>query len=136
MDNPHGPHRVTSLAFAGASSSADETSSNNNASPVLAATASVDGTVKVWRAERNDVSAPPTLSTSAKQRQQQLTVSNTSANSGNSAGETDAALPLKWVCAYSFKYRDSPATSVAFSRDGTLLAVAHRNLLSLWDPAT
>eukprot|EP01032_Pedospumella_encystans_P007994 gene7994-9529_t len=140
MDNPHGPHRVTSLAFAGASSSADDTSSNNNnASPVLAATSSVDGTVKVWRAERNDVSAPPTLSTSAKQRQQQLTVSNTSANSGNSAGsagETEAALPLKWVCAYSFKYRDSPATSVAFSRDGTLLAVAHRNLLSLWDPAT
>eukprot|EP01032_Pedospumella_encystans_P012327 gene12327-14270_t len=140
MDNPHGPHRVTSLAFAGASSSADDnTNNNNNASPVLAATASVDGTVKVWRAERNDVSAPPTLSTSAKQRQQQLTVSNTSANSGNSAGsagETEAALPLKWVCAYSFKYRDSPATSLAFSRDGTLLAVAHRNLLSLWDPAT
>eukprot|EP00598_Pedospumella_elongata_P003987 CAMPEP_0184981850 /NCGR_PEP_ID=MMETSP1098-20130426/11438_1 /TAXON_ID=89044 /ORGANISM="Spumella elongata, Strain CCAP 955/1" /LENGTH=1398 /DNA_ID=CAMNT_0027505457 /DNA_START=27 /DNA_END=4223 /DNA_ORIENTATION=+ len=137
MDNPHGPHRVTSLAFAGASSSADDNiNNNNNASPVLAATASVDGTVKVWRAERNDVSAPPTLTTSAKQRQQQLTVSNTSANSGNSAGETEAALPLKWLCAYSFKYRDSPATSVAFSRDGTLLAVAHRNLLSLWDPAT
>lgn len=135
MDNPHGPHRVTSLAFAGASSFAEENANSNNSSPVLAATASVDGTVKVWRAERNDVSAPPTLSTSAKQRQQQLTATNTSANSG-STSETEAALPLKWVCAYSFKYRDSPATSVAFSRDGTLLAVAHRNLLSLWDPAT
>lgn len=42
MDNPHGTSRVTALAFAGADSS-------NSKAPVVCATASVDGTVKVWR---------------------------------------------------------------------------------------
>ena len=45
MDNPHGTSRVTALAFAGASSDSNSTSK----APVMCATASVDGTVKVWR---------------------------------------------------------------------------------------
>ena len=52
MDNPHGPHRVTALAFAGVPSVEDGHSSVAplaSTSVVVAATASVDGTVKVWR---------------------------------------------------------------------------------------
>lgn len=48
MDNPHGTSRITALAFAGASDSVT-TSSNSNKAAVVCATASVDGTVKVWR---------------------------------------------------------------------------------------
>ena len=50
--------------------------------------------------------AQPTLSTAAK-RALTTTNTNTAANSSSGAhsGEGEAALPLKWVCAYSFKYR-------------------------------
>jgi hypothetical protein len=40
MDNPHGPVRITAVAFAGAASAPHQ---------VVCATSSVDGTVKVWR---------------------------------------------------------------------------------------
>ena len=40
MDNPHGASRVTALSFAGAVHGQQQ---------VVCATASADGTVKVWR---------------------------------------------------------------------------------------
>ena len=45
MDNPHGPVRITALSFAGAGSGGAMLQKN----AVMCATASVDGTVKVWR---------------------------------------------------------------------------------------
>ena len=50
--------------------------------------------------------AQPTLSTAAK-RALTTTNTNTAANSSSGAhsGEGEATLPLKWVCAYSVKYR-------------------------------
>jgi len=124
MDNPHGPVRITALSFAGAGSNGAMLQRN----AVMCATASVDGTVKVWRAERSEIAPQPTLSTTAKRQ----------ATHGTrvSADDEASVRPIKWTCSYSFKYRDTSATSVCFSRDGSLLAVTHRNLLSLWDPLT
>lgn len=86
MDSTHLGFRVSDVAL---SCSGD-----------TCASASVDGTVKVWR----------------------------SCSNNNDDNKDD------WRCAYSFKYRDSPVGSVCFSRDGSVLAVAHQHLLSLWDP--
>lgn len=44
------------------------------------------------RAERSEIAAQPTLSTTARRAQQQQ-------------AEGEASRPLKWACAYSFKYR-------------------------------
>ena len=41
-----------------------------------------------------------------------------------------------WSCVYSFTYRATSANAVSFSRDGSLLAVAHANVVTLWDPVT
>jgi hypothetical protein len=48
MDNPHGTSRITAFAFAG-SNNTDEAAGAQSANQVVCATASVDGTVKVWR---------------------------------------------------------------------------------------
>jgi hypothetical protein len=44
MDNPHGTSRITAFAFAGTNNEEGQSTSQ-----VVCATASVDGTVKVWR---------------------------------------------------------------------------------------
>ena len=44
------------------------------------------------RAERSEMAAQPTLSTTARRAQQHQS-------------EEEASRPLKWACAYSFKYR-------------------------------
>ena len=85
----------------------------------------------ICRAERNEMPAQQTLGTLSKRQQAQQR--SGVATPTTAAPAVDAAA-LKWVCSYSFKYRDSPAGSLSFSRDGSLLAVAHRNLLTLWDP--
>lgn len=65
----------------------------------------VDGSVKMWKG------VPQSL---------------------DSLGRTTGT--IRWHCAYSFKFRDCPAGSLAFSSDGSLFAVSHHNLLTLWDP--
>lgn len=89
-----------------------------------------------YRAERSEIAAQPTLSTAAKRQQLTQGQGQRAAIAAAARAEEDAPKPLKWTCAYSFRYRDTPATSVAFSRDGSLLAVAHRNLVTFWDPIT
>jgi hypothetical protein len=49
MDNPHGTSRITAFAFAGSSNNMDDAAGAQGANQVVCATASVDGTVKVWR---------------------------------------------------------------------------------------
>jgi hypothetical protein len=38
-----------------------------------------------------------------------------------------------WCCAYSITYRNCEVGAVAFSADGSIMAVAHRNVVSLWN---
>jgi hypothetical protein len=53
------------------------------------------------------MAAQATLSTAAKRQAQQGQGSQqqSGVQRGGKAGEEDAAKPLKWTCAYSFKYR-------------------------------
>ncbi|POM65988.1 WD40 repeat-like protein [Phytophthora palmivora] len=41
-----------------------------------------------------------------------------------------------WNCQSVVRFRDEPVTAVSFARDGSLLAVAYGNKLTLWDVAT
>ncbi|KAG7386613.1 WD repeat-containing protein 75 [Phytophthora pseudosyringae] len=41
-----------------------------------------------------------------------------------------------WHCQSVVRFRDEPVTAVGFARDGSLLAVAYGNKLTLWDVAT
>ena len=38
-----------------------------------------------------------------------------------------------WTCAYAVTYRSCAVGALAFSGDGSILAMAHRNVVSLWD---
>ena len=51
------------------------------------------------------MAAQATLSTAAKRQAQQGSSQQSGAQRGGKAGEEDSAKPLKWICAYSFKYR-------------------------------
>lgn len=73
------------------------------------------------RAERSEVPPQPTLSTAAKRQLQAQTQSaqqgsrnGKSAGGDSAAAESSAATPLKWSCAYSFKYRYYPQTMFYF----------------------
>ena len=74
-------------------------------------TAAYDGSIKLWAA---------TLSS----------VANTAAATPSSGAQQ------QWVNLYAFKYRDCPANCLAFSPDASLLALAHENTVSLWEPAS
>jgi NET1-associated nuclear protein 1 (U3 small nucleolar RNA-associated protein 17) len=39
-----------------------------------------------------------------------------------------------WICVYSFTYRSVRADACSFSSDGSVFAVAHGNVVSLWEP--
>ncbi|KAE9137689.1 hypothetical protein PF010_g1233 [Phytophthora fragariae] len=43
---------------------------------------------------------------------------------------------VSWHCQSVVRFRDEPVTAVSFARDGSLLAVAYGNKLTLWDVAT
>ncbi len=71
--------------------------------PVLV-TSGADGSVRVWR--RSEV---------------------------GSGSEGTFRNGIGWRCMYSFKYRSTEAFGLAFSADGSLLSVAYKNVVSLWD---
>lgn len=140
VDRPHGPHRVTALAFAPfppAASSASLLSSSSSSSAsatadakatgaaagggAVCATCAVDGSVKLWRAQAEMPSVPSSSSSSSSR--------------GAGGGGGGVAPPLSWTCAYSFRHKDCPANHLSHSRDGSLLAVAQRNVVTLWDPS-
>lgn len=39
-----------------------------------------------------------------------------------------------WICAYSFNHRETKVSSMAFSYDGSVLAIAQDQIVYLWDP--
>jgi len=41
---------------------------------------------------------------------------------------------LSWSCTSVGFYRQKPAGDVAFSEDGSVLAVAFKDVITLWDP--
>ncbi|KAK9827341.1 hypothetical protein WJX81_007552 [Elliptochloris bilobata] len=80
----------------------------------LAVTTSDDGTFRVWAR----VAAPPRTRAAV-------------------AGAAAAAPAAKghWLCRSVGSYRDAPMTAAAFSADGSLVAVAAGDTVTLWDPA-
>eukprot|EP00850_Spirogloea_muscicola_P016862 SM000140S00611 [mRNA] locus=s140:185144:187137:+ [translate_table: standard] len=48
----------------------------------------------------------------------------------------EPAPPLCWRCSCTGSFRGAPITSVAFSTDGSLLAAAAGDIVTLWDPAS
>jgi len=65
-----------------------------------------DGSVKLWRALPAASPAPDDLAKDA----------------------------ISWMCAFSFKHKDSPVLACALSRDGSALAISQENVISVWDP--
>ena len=114
VDRPHGAFRVTSMAFAPPGG----VGVGGEGACVVCATAAVDGTVKLWRAHAAPISA---LASAAAQ--------------GGRATAAPRPRALTWSCAFSFQHKDCPCHALAYSCDGSLLAVAQENVVTLWDPS-
>ena len=131
MNSPHGQSRIMSLSFA--KEKDDPTSTLLSSLPssynrhVMCATCSDDGTVKVWIASKASSSSSSSSSITIAAATAVPPISSTSL--GHTIIDS-----LHWTCSYSFQYRDVPARSLVFSRDGSVLSVSHGNLLTLWDP--
>jgi WD40 repeat protein len=50
------------------------------------------------------------------------------------ASDANSDAEPQWVCRFSFTYRECPVNAVQFSQDASLLALAHENVVSFWDP--
>lgn len=119
MNNPHGFASITSLSFIGEGCSNSTTTSSyygdsNHKGNITCGTSSVDGVVKIWKAIVHS-SDEKTLAS-------------------NSTTTTCYDTSYQWTCAYSFNYRDGPASALTFCKDGSLFSVAYDNLISFWDP--
>lgn len=84
----------------------------------LVATASGDGTVKVWRGTyetyRNVIRGKD-----ANERNQEIKTSK-----------------FIWKCFYSFQYRQTPIYALTWSNDASMLCVAYDNIITFWNPQT
>jgi NET1-associated nuclear protein 1 (U3 small nucleolar RNA-associated protein 17) len=105
VDHPHNAYRVTSASFSPFNLLSKD---KNHMNYITCTTCGIDGTVKVWRG----ILPSSTLSSS---------------NIGKSK--------IQWSCSYAFKHRDSPVQNISFSIDGSLLAVAQENTVTLWNPS-
>jgi WD40 repeat protein len=119
VDRPHGSSRVTSVVFAPSSTQTLQRlqqpqgiapSSSSSSFTCSCATAAVDGGIKIWVGQSHP--------------------SKASDRSGSAGSATD----MHWTCSFSFKHRGYLAGAMSFSFDGSLLAVAHENVVTLWDP--
>lgn len=75
----------------------------------LFATGSDDGVFKTWELQERD---PDPSMTAATQQ------------------------TLIWTCKSAGIYRQCPCQCVRFSQDGSMLAVAYQQIITLWDPFT
>lgn len=128
MENPHGDLLISKLSIGSMKSEGPD--ANAKDSMILVATASQDGTVKVWHGNYvyNDNQADNVLHNTKK-------AANTASNTANNS-ISSGKFVLRWKCAYSFCYRSSPVTGLCWSQDGSMLVLAHENLISFWDPMT
>lgn len=128
VDRPHDASKITSLCFTpdthGDWTAAD--SSNSNAF-IGVLTAASNGSSKFWYC--NDASA---MSAISGKEISEVNMSVAMVTSANTAINSSAS----WKCLYAHKYKEHPVYASCFSRDASLLCLAHHNLVSLWDPLT
>lgn len=109
VDSPHQSSRVLSACWC-------------PSSPVLVTTGS-DGSVRVWHM----TASSSMLSSSSR---------GTTISSQDGVPirfDLDSGSMRNWRCAFAFTYRAVEATSSCFSTDGSLLVIAYRNLITMWD---
>lgn len=106
IDNPHGQERLSSMCFAPSPSSSTSTSGG----VAKLCTTSFDGTIKLWQYKALDIPKSK----------------KNNANTNHLQGI--------WQCLYSLSYRSLGAVNASFSKDGSLLAIAHKgDKVALWD---
>ncbi|TMW69027.1 hypothetical protein Poli38472_001183 [Pythium oligandrum] len=109
IDAPHGGSRVSAMAY--------------SPSPYneCVVTGDVNGEFKVWKKTTVVTAASAQGNNPQKQQPQQIT---------NEVSTT------VWHCQSVVKFRESAISTIAFAKDGSLLAVAYGHLLTLWDIST
>lgn len=131
------PHKgdVTSLAFYPRTLQAAG-NDGEQMTTHLCATSSSDGTFKVWQT----APAPPEYA-NTNDRTVALKAMPGKKNGKKAlpapmAASTPIALPPTWICRSTAYWRNLPASSLDFSADGSVLAVAYKNVITLWHPLT
>jgi hypothetical protein len=104
VEEPHGVHRVTCMAFipSDARVTAASTSTTQRSTDYLISGAE-DGGMKVWKAME-------------------------------SVNREDNSKQVLWTCAFSFRHKDHSVSALALSGDGSLLALAQQNMISFFSP--
>ena len=95
------------------------------------ATASKDGKCKVWECRA--------LSQEADQEKGALPGASSQQNAekkSTQASASSAGGRLLWRCRSTCEYRGLPANAIAFAEDGSILAIAFGNNVTLWNPHT
>jgi NET1-associated nuclear protein 1 (U3 small nucleolar RNA-associated protein 17) len=110
IDAPHGTACVTSLAFSPSLFAGDG----------VVVTGDALGEFKVWR--KTTIVTAASTSTDPSQPHQQAITNDVSTS--------------VWHCQSVVKFRDMAISTIAFSSDGSLVAVAYGALLTLWDLST
>lgn len=90
----------------------------------LVVTTSIDNTFKIWQLQTIDQVSIKQLKESIKDTKKQVV--STSNNSNEKR--------YVWVCTSIGKYKDLPIKAATFSYDGSILAIAHQQIIALWDP--
>ncbi|WVW83264.1 hypothetical protein I302_105283 [Kwoniella bestiolae CBS 10118] len=107
---PHGTSPITSVIFSPIAQPFG-TSSNNSILPTpYLLTASADGMAKIWQVRQSK-----------------------NVQTGKVASSQSAIVELYWSCRSTFDYRGMPICDSAFSPDGTIVALAHGSVVTLWD---
>ncbi len=112
MNNPHQDEAIDALSVISTVASGSE-----NSFVAYAATGSADGIVKVWRG--------------AYEILRSIVKKETINGKPNTVGDVKKFM---WKCSYSFQYRNAPVHSLTWSKDTSLLAIAHDNIISFWNP--
>ena len=99
----------------------------------LVASAATDAKFKLWEG----LPPRPTATLPTLQAQPSSTEQQATQDSEPAVINDNAAAGVRWACRSVGYYRQSAATAVAFSADGTLLAVSYApDVVTLWDPLT